>query len=278
MSIFHLFWYDHWSKLGRLIDITGHRGVIDLGISLDETVESVLRSQRRRRHRIESLNNIEQEIFQLSQRHIVEGNDVSLWKATATSFKNRFMTKATWKLTRNSAPRVEWSTGVWFSYATPKYSFLTWLAVHNRLATGDRIKQWNSGQRVECTLCNTNVEETRNHLFFSCTYSSTIWKALTQRLLSPDYSTEWDTLLTLLHDSGLPKIHLFLIRYTFQATLYHLWHERNARRHGVICSTKDRLLQLIDKTVRNRLSSIREMGDRGYEHGLQLWFATRPNS
>lgn len=36
------FWYDDWSQMGRLIDLTGPRGVIDLGIPLQATVESVV--------------------------------------------------------------------------------------------------------------------------------------------------------------------------------------------------------------------------------------------
>lgn len=35
------FWFDHWSPLGRLYEITGQRGVIDTGIPLDAAVEKL---------------------------------------------------------------------------------------------------------------------------------------------------------------------------------------------------------------------------------------------
>jgi len=47
----------------------------------------------------------------------------------------------------------------------------------------------------------------------------------------------------------LPRIKLFLLRYVFQSTIYRIWRERNARRHGEIKSTHNRLLKLIDKNI-----------------------------
>jgi len=139
---------------------------------------------------------------------------------------------------------------------------------------GDRIKKWNSGQQVNCVLCG-NVEESRNHLFFSCHYTTAIWDNLTRRLLSHEYSTDWDRLLALLCSSTMSKDSLFLFRYVFQASLYHVWRERNARRHGEAHSTTTRLIKLIDKTVRNRISSINDVGDHSYDNCLRLWLSTR---
>lgn len=42
------------------------------------------------------------------------------------------------------------------SYSTPKFAFISWLALHNRLATGDRILKWNSGANVSGVLSNTD--------------------------------------------------------------------------------------------------------------------------
>jgi len=174
-------------------------------------------------------------------------------------------------------PQTNWYKGVWFPYSTPKYSFLLWLTIQNRLSTGDHIKAWNSGQQVTCTLCG-NAEETRNLLFFSCHYTSEVWRTLTQRLLSNDYSRDWNRLLPLLCNTNMPTDLLFLFRYVFQASVYHIWRERNARRHGEISSPPNRLIKFIDKNVRNRINSIRDTGDHNYNACLQLWFSTRPLS
>ncbi|KAL9816500.1 putative RNA-directed DNA polymerase [Arabidopsis thaliana] len=271
------FWFDNWSQLGRLIDITGPRGVIDLGIPLDAMVETALHPRRRRKHRVDILNRIEAEIHTTRQRIRINEKDISMWRFVGDKFKTTFSTKFTWNNIRGTHPTVVWSKGVWFSYSTPKYSFLTWLAIHNKLATGDRIKKWNTGQHVHCVLC-TNTEETRDHLFFSCPYSSTIWENLAHRLLQTNYSSNWHQLTAMLHNTRTPRLNLFLLRYVFQATLYHIWRERNARRHGEIPTTTTRQIKLIDGTVRNRLSTITATRNHRYKDGLQLWFSTRSSS
>lgn len=268
------FWFDNWSPLGRLFERTGPHGAIDMGIPLDATVETVMGCSRRRRHRVDIFNQIEAEIRCLFTKDDAAGNDIPLWKFSANTFKRTFSTKGTWNLIRTTNERVDWYKGVWFPYATPKYSFLMWLALHDRLSTGDRLKLWNSGQQVTCILCGTR-EETRCHLFFSCIYSAAIWTTLTQGLLGTDFSLDWNQLITTLCNRRYSHLHIFLIRYAFQSTLYHIWRERNARRHGAIPTSQTQLTILIDKNVRNRLSSIRSEGDQRYVDGLQLWFATR---
>lgn len=41
------FWYDRWSDRGVLLDLLGDRGIIDMGISKDATVEEAIFSNRR---------------------------------------------------------------------------------------------------------------------------------------------------------------------------------------------------------------------------------------
>ena len=54
------FWYDKWSEKGVLADVLGARGIIDMGVGKEATVEdAVLNTRRRRRHRTEILNEIE---------------------------------------------------------------------------------------------------------------------------------------------------------------------------------------------------------------------------
>lgn len=56
------FWYDKWTPLGRLIDVAGVGGCIALGIPVDTTVDRVLTTHRKRRHRVDVLNRIEDAI------------------------------------------------------------------------------------------------------------------------------------------------------------------------------------------------------------------------
>ena len=55
------FWYDKWSDMGVLFDLLGNRSIIDMGIRKKTTIEDVVLSTRRRRkHRMELLNIIEE--------------------------------------------------------------------------------------------------------------------------------------------------------------------------------------------------------------------------
>ncbi|XP_013601599.1 PREDICTED: uncharacterized protein LOC106309068 [Brassica oleracea var. oleracea] len=137
------FWFDQWSPRGRLIDTTNGRGMINMGIKLNDTVEKTINSHRSRRHREEIFNTIEEEILTLRLRGLNHNEDVCLWKAGDNIYKADFSSKATWNLIRVEQAKVDWYEGIWFPCNTPRYSFMAWIAVQNRLPTGDRILTWN---------------------------------------------------------------------------------------------------------------------------------------
>lgn len=187
----------------------GERGSIDLGIPITVTVTSVLGSSRQtRRHRVDSLNRIEEKIVKLKQRDNTVEADISLWKANTDKFKRHFTTKCTWETLHSTQPTKIWYGSVWFKYATPKYSFLLWLANQNHLRTRDRMTCWGQGQRIDCVLCN-NTEETRDHLFFECSYSSEIWSNLACSFMTTDFSTRWNRIISFINNSNLLPIKLF---------------------------------------------------------------------
>lgn len=156
------FWYDRWSHIGRLHELTRSRGFIDLGIPSNASVELVMISHRRLRHMTELLNSIEEEIFRVrSVRKNIA--DASLWRVSEDNYKNRFRTNETWKQIREIQPRKDWYSGVWFNQAAPKFSFMVWLTILDRFSTSDQKKIWNQGYQLNCVLCS-QIEESRNHL------------------------------------------------------------------------------------------------------------------
>ncbi|KAL9292680.1 putative reverse transcriptase zinc-binding domain-containing protein [Arabidopsis thaliana] len=179
--------------MGPLIDIAGDRGQMDLGISKHKTVAEAWEGCRPRRHRSTHLNAIETALLQQRNRR-TEEEDIVLWKGKNDVYKPTFLTKETWNHTRSTSMEVFWYKGVWFVHSTPKYSFCVWLAVQNRLSTGDIMNQWNGGQSATCVLCN-NALETRDHLFFSCDFASEIWSNLATEIYGDRYSTSWQDLI-----------------------------------------------------------------------------------
>lgn len=127
---------------------------------------------------------------------------------------------------------------------------------------------------TDCVLCGSK-KESQNHLFFACQFSDQIWGTLMSKLLSGNYSTEWDRLVIHLYNSNYDKLKQFLLRYVFQAIVYHIWRERNNCRHGEAPFQATCIIKLVDKNVRNRLSSIHLARYIFYNDGMVMWLATQ---
>lgn len=72
------FWYDIWSPLGKLVELTGEIGSMDLGILLNTTAEGAIQIYRARRHRVHTLRLLEQEVLELKNRGLTQNDDLCL--------------------------------------------------------------------------------------------------------------------------------------------------------------------------------------------------------
>ncbi|XP_013588902.1 uncharacterized protein LOC106398626 [Brassica napus] len=173
------FWFDNWSNKWVLFDILGERGIIDMGFRKEATLEeAVMNNRKRRKHRSVVLNEIEAELIAVKEKISHNVMDVNLWKRKL-GFKAEFSSHETWLLLRESYAQCPWERGVWFSMATPKFAFITWLAMLDRLSTMDRISSWSQGVDTTCALCK-NATETRNHLFLSVVGALNAWYSAKQ--------------------------------------------------------------------------------------------------
>ena len=226
------FWHDSCSRFDTLKDLLRERGPLDLGVpdhySVGEVKRSRRRSRRRRNHRVDILNQIEEVISRLDND---SDEDIVLWKHAEGKFKTNFSTSKTWNQIRNVKSVCTWHKGVWFSQSTPKYAFTMWVAIKGRLQTTDRMQQWNSSINTTCVLCN-DMPESCAHLFFGCRYSGMIWRKLVEGLMRDAFTVDWSELISIVSKSWVTPIKTFILRYVMQTTVYTIWWERNARRHG----------------------------------------------
>lgn len=146
-------------------------------------------------------------------------------------YRDAFSTHETWLMLRKPYTNYDWVKCVWFSMSTPKYAFMTWLAMLDRMSTMDRVSIWDRSADATCVLCK-NALETRNHLFFECSFSSQVWESLAIGILRSSYSTRWSDIVPLLCDGDRVRKRSFCIRYAFQSTLYAVWREINRIKHG----------------------------------------------
>lgn len=244
-----------------------------MGVRREATVEEVLNNhRRRRRHRGASLQDIEKELVKLAEKQSNSELDKDLWR-WSSGFKQKFSTMETWQLIRETGLQCDWGSRVWFSKATPKFAFITWLAFKDRLSTLDRVSRWSQGIDTTCVLCK-NAPETRSHIFFECAVSSHIWEQLTKGIMRNSYSNSCETVMRLI-SASMEKKKRFCINYALQVAMYFLWRERNKRRHGEPPMPLSVMLKLIDKTIRNKLSLVQGKRVKGLEEVLQFWFSTR---
>lgn len=234
-------------------------------------MECALRLYRAKRHRAPTLQLIDREVMLLKHRGFNDEDDICLWQRDNGDFKDGFSTSHTWNIIRDKSSKVSWFKGVWFSGATPRFSFLIWIAIHNRLSTGDRILRWNPQAISTCWLCKVD-NETRDHLFFECDYSDKVWKGTVKSLAGRRNLSDWSRVVQVAVNGLHGKVQTFLFRYCFQAVAYALWQERNKRRVGESSQPVSCLISKLDNLIRNRITSLRRRKGNNYEKAMEIWF------
>ena len=177
--------------------------------------------------------------------------DIVLWKHSEDTYKPCFSSSRTWDQIREKRATVFWSTSVWFTQEVPRLSFIVWLVVRSRLSTGDMMRTW--GIQHSCVLCGER-DETRDHIFFACPYSFTVWDTVAIKLTGNRTDPDWMTSLRFVCRNNLQILDCILLKMAFQTCIYHIWKERNQRRHQTGYRTVAQAVRIIDKAVRNRIT------------------------
>lgn len=86
---------------------------------------------------------------------------------------------------------------LWFRNHVPRFSFITWIVMLNKLPTTDRLNAWGMNVNGTCVLCGVH-QESRNHLFFECKYVSVIWREGVKRTFTLLATTKWDEIFEFL--------------------------------------------------------------------------------
>jgi len=129
-------------------------------------------------------------------------------------------------------PIVDWWPLVWFHFFITKQAFVAWLAMRDALSTGRKLLCWGFLGDVKCTFCRFGIED-RDHLFFSCGFSSRIWKHVMELCGVLHPPTCWDDVVSLgLKEWRGKTMKAYICRLVFGSSIYNIWRTRNALRHG----------------------------------------------
>ncbi|XP_048637583.1 uncharacterized protein LOC125609990 [Brassica napus] len=179
------FWTDVWLSAGKLIDLAGEIGTQKLGIPRNARICDVWNLRASRDQHIQQLVEV---IRQFPLSLTVNVPDGVMWRNGPDDYRDKFIASGTWQQIRQSRDEVQWSTIVWFSQRVPRFSFITWLALCDRLSTGHRMHKW--GQPQVCILCGES-DETRDHLYFACPYTYTLWLKVVGNLFGAEPDPDW---------------------------------------------------------------------------------------
>ncbi|GJZ40961.1 putative reverse transcriptase domain, reverse transcriptase zinc-binding domain protein [Tanacetum coccineum] len=197
------------------------------------------------------------------------------WKAYDGSLKD-FSCREVWFMIQEHGSKTEWYYLVWSPYGIPRHAIHLWLVMKKRLKMKDRLTQWDVGNDVDlsllrCPLCKSQ-QDSHEHLFFECAYSSSIWQNVLNVVGISGVSSQWDDIMLWLLPISKSKTVISIIgRLIVAATAYFLWRERNDRIHGKGNKKVEQVSKYVADSVRLKLASIKFKKNARVRKLMETW-------
>ncbi|XP_026383568.1 uncharacterized protein LOC113279071 [Papaver somniferum] len=175
-------------------------------------------------------------------------NDQIFWKLGATY---NFSMKATYIAITDHLPSPIWKHLVWFKNHIPRHSFITWLALLKRLKTRSKLCKWGTISDPTCILCG-NAEESENHLFHECYFSSEIWRSLLLKMrIIKGLESSWDEEVNWCAQAFTGSSCMVMIKkMVLNSFVYQIWRECNNRIFRTQNGSQEQVSVLIIQEVR----------------------------
>jgi hypothetical protein len=240
-------WYDIWHPEGCLFDKFGFRTIYDAGRSIGPKVSSITRDNNWYwpSARSENLVLILSRLPEIS----LGGENVPIWRSSS----GKYSCSQTWEHLRPKFSVVEWHNLVWFSLAIPKHAFILWLVFRDALVTKEKLCSWGFTGSSLCLSCFA-CQESRDHLFFCCSFSRRVWRNIMADCCVYNPPIEWSSIGSWSAECWKGRnLQATICKLCFGATIYHLWRHRNDLSHGNVPRSEEKLIQQIKWDVRSRL-------------------------
>ncbi|KAL0726214.1 hypothetical protein Bca4012_022307 [Brassica carinata] len=243
----------HYRNLGPLIQICGSNGPQVTGINSMATVSQVAHDSGwllpRGRHPLTVMLRACLE----NQTHVLQSqnSDCYLWRNTFDSPPGVFSSSKTWENLHQLPDIVPWHKTIWFKQRIPKHAFLAWISIRDRLPTRDRLIAWGMDVPSSCLLCSA-ADESRDHLFWSCSFSLQVWNTFFSRTnLNPPVTFE--AAVSWIRSCSANVRVRTICNLLLHAVCYVLWKERNARYHTSVRRPAQMLIKDIQLILRAKL-------------------------
>jgi hypothetical protein len=155
-------------------------------------------------------------------------HDKAIW---AASNKRCYVSSDTWQILWNKKMEIDWRKMVWFPLAIPEQTFILWLVMQGRLLIGNQLIKMGYKGNVQCVYCQNQIES-KEHLFFECSFSYRIWKFFMSRCSVINPSVKRDEIIQM----GISKwenknLKGIICRLMLGSIVCHIWCTRNAIQH-----------------------------------------------
>lgn len=259
-------WYDNWHPLGPLWNKFGDRIIYDSALNSETKVSKIIDGSSWKWPTPNSW-----EIQELISSTPVcfnpnpSSTDKALWNLTTDG---KFSIQSAWNHWRKKFDKVVWHKLVWGPHRIPKVSFIVWVAPHNRLYTGDRLRMFGLTTSSQCPFCLI-LEESHSHLFFECIFSSRVWSAIEAACNIKWPVLGWpDSVTFATKETKGNSLRVNVISNAFLCSVYFIWIERNNRIFNKGLKPEEVVIKSVIQMVRNRMLSIknipRSTGDRWF--------------
>ncbi|CAH2066352.1 unnamed protein product, partial [Thlaspi arvense] len=138
---------------------------------------------------------------------------------------------------------------------TAEDDYYEWI-IDDQVSEKDQILGWGLQTDANCLLCNS-CDESMKHILFDCAFSWDIWMEVERRSNLQACRVWGDSILQMQSLWGGKHANRLTL-LGWQATIYWIWAERNARLHQQNFRSTETLITLIDRQIRNKIASFRE--------------------
>jgi hypothetical protein len=253
-----LFWQDNWSGKGRLRDIAPH--LYKVASRKKRPVAKELQNENWITA-VSRLNSVDQLRDFLLVASITA--DINLDPLQPDSISWIWTTDGSYSA--KSAYKAQFigtfsrftTTKIWKAYAEPKCTMFSWLVLHGKILTADRLATRGWPHDPTCQLC-LHAPETACHLCKDCPFTSMVWSTVhgwsaddCPQALSPGMHTTvndwWDAMLV-----GADKKTKRSRSGRLLYVIWNVWKERNKRIFQGVRMTYLEVAHIAHEDIRQR--------------------------
>nr|GEV73046.1 hypothetical protein [Tanacetum cinerariifolium] len=227
---------DKWCPMSPLSEFIDKRDIYDARLNQNCTVSEIIHEGRwvwpiEWNSDFKELKQIQIPVL----RDKVE--DKAVWISN-TGMEQSFKVSNVWKDMNSNTRKVDWYPLVWFTQASPRHAFVTWLAIQKRLMTQDKLLIWRPNEDLKCALCNKK------------------WDHMVSEMKTlPSNKNIWS----------------IVRRLVCSVAVYYIWQERNNRLFKKEKRDKKTIFNIVIETIRMKLMGIKVKDSRTVKELEEKW-------